>query len=151
MGSMDKKKYVAYGAGILLSVIGVSAIVSGIWLIVQPDGTGLKLSVDLLKDSPFENYLIPGIALLTVNGLLSIVGAVLSFMKHRYAGIAAIVVGALLIIWVSVQLYWIGWENWLQPTFLGAGVVEMALGLLLDSFYHENRRFFGGHHGSHAH
>ena len=51
---------------LLLVFNGVGALIGGWLLITQPDGSALKLSLDLLKHTPFHNFLIPGIILFVV-------------------------------------------------------------------------------------
>jgi uncharacterized membrane protein YphA (DoxX/SURF4 family) len=150
---MNKEKVLDYSAGTFLSLIGIGAIAAGIMFILEPDGNGGSMSIDILKNSPFTNFLIPGILLLVVHGIFSLIGALLSFIHHRYEGIAAMLLGVAMIIWISAQVYWIGWESWLQPAFLIVGTIEMALGLFLDAQHPENRGLFRGHghHNSHVH
>jgi hypothetical protein len=86
------------------------------------------MSADWLSGTPFPDYLVPGIVLLVVNGLGSLVGAVASFTRYRYAGEIATALGAFLIIWILAQVWWIGLTFWLQPLYFGFGVMELVLG-----------------------
>ncbi|MGG3470281.1 hypothetical protein ABES02_22700 [Neobacillus pocheonensis] len=148
---MNKTKVLSYGTGAFLSLIGLGAIAAGMGLVLEPDGSGLGMSLDLLRDSPFEDFLIPGITLLAVNGICSLIAALLSFINHRFAGKITGLLGVAMIIWISAQVYWIGWESWLEPTFLVVGVVEMILGYFLNALNPDNHGLFTGHHGTHAH
>ena len=56
------------------------------------------MTVDLLKDSPFKDFFIPGITLLAANGVLSIIAALLLFFNYRYAGAGVILLGAVMLI-----------------------------------------------------
>lgn len=151
MGKMNKRKALRIGTGDLLLLIGAAAVIAGFLLIVKPDGSLMKSSVDLLKNSPFENFLIPGICLLMFNGVLSLIGAYLVFVKNRFAGYGVMLLGVIMIIWISAQVYWIGWGSWLQPAFLVVGAIELALGYLLEAQHFNTWNIFGGHHDSHAH
>lgn len=146
---MNTKKALFYSTGVLLSLIGLSASAVGIALIVAPEG-GYGLTLELLQDSPFKDYLIPGIILLAVIGIGSMGGAVLAFMKHRFTPSATMVLGLAMIIWISAQVYWMGWQSWLQPTFLAIGVVELGLGFFMNEWNQENHGMFH-HRGTHAH
>ncbi|HEY2419943.1 MAG TPA: hypothetical protein VGI04_00920 [Neobacillus sp.] len=150
---MDKEKALAIGTGTFLSVVGLGAIVAGLGFILKPDGTGVGMSVDLLENSPFADFLIPGIILLTINGICSLIGAFLAFIRHRNAGIALMVLGGAMIIWILAQVYWFGWASFLQPVFLVIGAAEMAFGIFLDSQHPDNQGIFTGrgNHDSHAH
>jgi len=116
-------------------------------VILDPSGESLGVSIDLLNNSPFENFIIPGIFLFVVNGLSSLFISYITLQKHRKAGIATIFLGIVMIIWIILQAYWIGWINWLQPTFLIIGVVEVILGYLLSTHYRFYGRKFWNHFG----
>lgn len=143
------KKVLNYSTGILLTLIGLSAVVVGALFIWNPSG-GMGLTTDLLQDSPFSSFLIPGVFLFVINGLGSLVVAYYVFKDHRYAGISTLVLGILMMVWIAAQVYWIGWASWLQPTFLAVGAIEIILGFFLNHMHPENG-LFGSHHGSHAH
>jgi ABC-type antimicrobial peptide transport system permease subunit len=81
------------GTGLLMLLVSLGAIVGGFMLIVEPAGTPLKLSVDMLKETPFTDYLIPGIILMAVIGILGLLSAYIAFKKQGYAGFGAIVMG----------------------------------------------------------
>lgn len=118
---------------------------------LQPDGGAVGLPLDLLKNSPFEDFFIPGIFLFVVNGMASLAGAFLAFKEHRYTGVGTAVLGVAMIIWIVAEVYWIGWVSWLQPTFLVVGVIELGLGYFLNAQSPENHGMFTHHHGTPAH
>ena len=84
-----KSKRLANGLGVLQAFIGFGAVGGGLGLVLEPSGANLGIPLELLENSPFATYLIPGIVLLTVNGLGSLVGAAASFTRYQYAGEAA--------------------------------------------------------------
>jgi len=114
--------------GILQAFIGIGAVVGGLWLALDPSGEGLGMPLELLEETPFATFLIPGIVLLVVNGLGSLAGAVASFARHRYAGHAAVALGAFLVAWILIQVYWFSGFHWLHWLYLGLGIVELTLG-----------------------
>ena len=63
----------------------------------------------LLINSPFKNFLIPGIVLFTIIGLTNLLVSFLTFKQHLLSGGATIVLGFIMIIWIVLQVYWIGW------------------------------------------
>ena len=150
---MKTFKALSYGTVGLLILIGIGAVLAGLGFILEPDGSGLGMSVKLLKDSPFNDFLIPGITLLVVNGIFSLVVAYLVYIENRYAGNATIVLGIAMIIWISAQVYWIGWVSGLQPLLLVIGCIEMGLGYYLNRVYNGPHGMFksNSHHDSHAH
>jgi hypothetical protein len=126
-----KSRRLAFSLGILQVFIGLGAVAGGLGLVLEPDGSNLRLSLEWLRGSPFSNYLIPGLVLLVVNGLGSLAGGVASFCRYRYAGEIAVALGAFLMMWIVVQVWWVGLSSWLQPLYFGFGVLELVLGLLL--------------------
>jgi hypothetical protein len=117
--------------GALQVFVGVGAVAGGLGLALDPRGANIGLPLELLESSPFSSYLVPGIVLLAVNGLGSLVGATASFTRHRCAGELAMALGAFLVAWIVVQVYWIRAFHWLHALYLGLGSLELILGLLL--------------------
>jgi hypothetical protein len=126
-----KNKGLVTGLGVLQLLIGLGAVGGGLALILEPSGSNLGIPLELLKSSPFSTYLIPGIVLLMVNGLGSLVGAATSFTRHRYAGETAMALGIFLVAWIMLQVYWIAGFHWLHALYLGLGLLEFVLGWLL--------------------
>ncbi len=108
---------------ILLSFIAITATVSGILMISQPDGSILKLKPELLAGSPFSNYLVPGILLACVVGVVNLVAVFLNMMRHRQRYNAAIAGGAVIITWILVQVMMIGTIHWLHILYFSAGIL----------------------------
>ena len=129
-GSKNNKKRIALWLGVLQIFIGIGAVPSGISMITDPSGNGLGLTVEMLINSPFSNFLIPGIFLLLVNGIGSLSGGIISFLSYRFAGEIAAGLGLFLIVWVVAQVWWLG-LYWLHIPYLIFGIVELFLGLML--------------------
>ena len=104
---------------------------AGLIFILDPSGSGMGFSLELLEGTFLPNYLIPGLFLLGVNGLGSLLGGALSFLRHRYASEAGVALGSLLIAWIVVQVAMIGLVHWLQPLYFSLGVVEVILSWLV--------------------
>ena len=128
---MNKARSLSIGLGVLQVLIGVGAVIGGLGLVLAPDGSNLRLSLEVLNKSPFSTYLIPGIVLLCINGIGNLAGGILSFSRKHYAGGTAVVLGAFLIIWIVVQVWWIGLISFLQPLYFCIGLIELIWGLLL--------------------
>jgi len=126
-----KNKDLVTGLGILQLLIGLGAVGGGLVLILDPSGSNLGIPVELLKSTPFSTYLVPGIVLLMVNGLGSLVGAAASFTRHRFAGETAMALGVFLVAWIMLQVYWFASFHWLHALYLGLGILEFVLGWLL--------------------
>jgi hypothetical protein len=126
-----KGRGLSIALGVLQTFIGIGGVPAGLIFILDPSGSGMGFSPELLEGTPFSNYLLPGIFLFAVNGVATLVGGVLSFFRHRYAGEVAVALGVLLIAWIVIQVAMIGLVHWLQPLCFGLGVVELVLGVLV--------------------
>jgi hypothetical protein len=117
--------------GIIQAFVALGAIPAGLSMICIPDGSGLKMSTDLLLYSPFHDFLIPGIFLFIINGILNLASAILSFIRNKYTGFFGVCLGFFLITWVSVQVYITGLISFMQPLFFFIGLSELLLATLL--------------------
>jgi len=108
--------------------IGLGAVGGGLALVLEPDGSVLGIPVDILGNSPFSSFFIPGLVLLLVNGLGSLAGAVASFRRLRFAGEAGVVLGLFLVAWIVMQVYWLGGFHWAHGLYLVSGLAESGLG-----------------------
>jgi hypothetical protein len=117
--------------GFLQIFISAGAIAGGVQLIIVPDGSGMGMSTEILAKSPFTNFLVPGITLVTVIGLGNLFGVWLSLKNKKIAGIYGSIMGATLISWMLIQIILIGWGIWLQPFYLTIGTVELIFGFIL--------------------
>src|SRR6478609_7776464 len=148
---MKSTNILPFGTAALLLFVGIGAVAGGLGVILDPSGESLGVSVNLLMDSPFKDFLIPGIILCTIIGLTSLLISYLTFKQHLLSGGATIILGFIMIIWIVLQVYWIGWLTSLQPTFLIIGFAEIILGYVLHSrnlFYF---RKFWNHFNHHNH
>lgn len=150
-GDMERAKLLPNATGTLLFLVGVGATAGGLGAIVDPSGKNMGVSTELLADSPFSNFLIPGIVLFGILGLISFYVSYLAYKNHRNAGIATLIMGLLLLFWIGIQVYWIGWQSWIQPVFLAISILEMALGYLMERRFVDKERMFNQHSGTPAH
>ena len=120
------------GLGALQLFIGIGAVLGGVALVSDPSGGNLGIPLETLRNSPFSDYLLPGIVLLAVNGIGSCAGGFLSIFRRRYAGELGAALGLFLMAWISLQVYWLGFPpHWLQILYFGLGAAELALALRL--------------------
>lgn len=114
--------------GALQVLIGLGAVAGGLGLALDPSGANLGIPVELLENTPFSSYLIPGIVLLTVNGFGSLLGAAATIIRSRYAGEIAMALGVFLVAWITLQVYWFAGVHWLHALYFGLGLLEFVLG-----------------------
>ncbi len=125
------KRKISATLGILQAFVAIGAIPAGFSMIIQPDGSGLGMTTDLLKGSPFPDFLIPGLFLFIVNGLLNLAAAILSFISNKYSGIPGLFLGAALVTWICVQVYYIHLSSFMQPLFFFIGLTEIVLSFIV--------------------
>ena len=128
------KRTAYFAEGVLQSFIGIGAVICGALLVIGPDGRYLQMPIDMLRNSPFRDFLIPGVILFVVNGAGNIISAVLCFKMHRLAGFAGLFFGFGLVIWLFVQISMIGGGNWLQYLYFVLGILELLLGIVMREF-----------------
>ena len=130
MSENKKNRFLAYFLGAIQAFIGLTAIAGGFKLASNPGGT-LDVPIEWLSNSPFTNYFIPALVLLTVIGFGNAVAGIVTFLRKRYAGSIAAVLGTFLILYMMIEIWFIGLRNFLQPLYFILGVIELILGLKL--------------------
>jgi len=108
---------------------GLSGLVGGFGLMADPSGASLQIPLEWLEGSPFTDYLIPGIVLFLILGVIPL-GVVVGLRKRmRWSRHAAIAVGVALCIWIAVEIAVIGYQAD-PPLQLIYGIVGIAILLL---------------------
>jgi hypothetical protein len=107
---------------LLLSLISLSAVVSGGFMVLYPSGSALNLPLSVLDLTPFNDFLIPGMILLAVGT----VHLFTLFQWWQNAGSRfnwAIASGLLIAGWIVTQMIMIATINWWQIGYLFAGLL----------------------------
>ena len=129
----------------LLAFLGLSAIGGGGTLIISPSGKllgGLPLSI--LERSPFNDFLVPGIILFVVLGIIpsllvlallkkpnSVFADRFNFFKDmHWAWTFSIYVAFALIIWIQVETIYIQGVGWLQTFYMLYAIPLILVALL---------------------
>jgi len=103
--------------------IGVGAIAGGFAAIMNPNSP-MGISVDMLKVSPFESFLIPGIILFGLIGLGNLGALLLFYKKPKGRGYGAGFMGGALICWIIVQCIMLQAVGFLHVLFFLFGVAQ---------------------------
>jgi hypothetical protein len=109
----------------------MNAVVAGVLFIIDPSGRTMGMSVSYIKDSPFNSYLIPGIVLLIVNGLLNFIAAYFVFKKKPLASLLVIIQGILLSGWIVIQVIMVKDISPLHIIMFTIGTILTISGFLL--------------------
>jgi len=125
--------------GLIEVFVGVGAISGGAPMLIHPNGSTQGLSTVILANSPFSSFLIPGILLTSIIGLGNLAGAWLSWNDKKYTGEGGIVLGAGLIIWITVQTFMLGLASTMQPLFFVIGISQLILGIRI----YRKQKFLG--------
>jgi len=123
------KTIIRFSCITLLFFNSVSALFGGGAFIIDPLGEFLQAPLGLLKHSPFETFLIPGIILFTFIGISSLVVAVLVIKSARSYPLALVYQGIVNIIWIIVQLIMIRQFDALQAVYFCLGAILIPLGI----------------------
>lgn len=123
---------------LLLLFNGAGAIYGGGNLIVHPDGSSIQLSLGWLEHTPFSNYLIPGIVLVLVNGVMSIFALAMLLTHHRDYEWWVMGQGIVLLAWLVIQMVLIRHVDPMHVIMGAVGVLLMAFGWMELNIEHPN-------------
>ncbi|MEC0124520.1 hypothetical protein [Paenibacillus pabuli] len=129
---------------IMQALLAIGAIIGGGALIIDPSGNSVHMPGSLLEHSPFGSFLIPGIILLLVLGVMPMIIAIsllrrthwkigekLNLYPNQYWGWTfSLYTGFALIIWIMVQVYWIQHVSVIHLVYFAWGVGIQIVTLL---------------------
>jgi hypothetical protein len=115
---------------ILHAFVGIGAVAGGLAAIINPLNP-LGISVEPLINSPFSNYLIPGIILFAVIGLGNIISALMFRFKFRFQGYISSVFSWALVIWIVVQCIMLNAVVFPHILYFIIGLIETALSIVI--------------------
>ena len=98
------KTFLRVFAIILLANLGFGAVYGGWMLITAPGGEKFGWTVVMLEGTSFNNFLISGIILFIMNGLLSLFIATMVVLKARRYEWFIIIQGCILIGWLTIEI-----------------------------------------------
>jgi len=127
---------------VLQFLLGLGALAGGGSFILAPDGHLLQMPISVLKNTPFPNFLIPGLLLFTFVGIFPIAVAyslwkqpawhwpdlLNPFKQFHWSWAASLAAGVAVAIWIIVQIQWIP-VGFLHILYLVWGVVLALLTL----------------------
>ncbi|GAB2583729.1 hypothetical protein [Spirosoma areae] len=128
----------------LLAFLGLGAIGGGGAFIISPSGALFGMPLSMLAKSPFTNFLIPGIILFVVLGLIpcGLVFALLKKPKSKlaeqfnfypdmhWAWTGSIYVAFALIIWIQVEMVFLQAVDCLHTVYMFLAIAILFVALL---------------------
>ncbi|WP_165964751.1 hypothetical protein [Periweissella cryptocerci] len=114
------------------------ASVNGILTIVNPTGTSIGMTPEMLQIGPFHSYLVPAIILLImiVGGNLAIIVNLLR--KTEQFSYLLMIVGTFQTEFIIIQLLMFGMINWLHVIYLLYGIYQVGAGIRYFGLYYDN-------------
>jgi hypothetical protein len=115
---------------VVLAVVGLGALAVGLALVTDPSGGRLGMAVEQLPSwLPLEDYLIPGLAVIALFGLLPALAAVLLVRRSALGWPLASATGLLVVLWSMGLVVAIGLPfPAVQAGFLMVGILLTGLG-----------------------
>jgi hypothetical protein len=110
--------------------VGVGAVFGGLAAITNPKAP-LGIPIEVLKNSPFSTFLIPGIILFTLIGLGNIFSALMFRFNSRFQGYISSVFSWALVIWIIVQCIMLNSIAALHVIFFTIGLIEASLSMII--------------------
>ena len=124
--------YSLYTLIILMLFQGISGLIGGIALVIDPSGELLQMPLSMLEGSPFDTFLIPGIILLTILGIFPMCVVYGLWVRLNWAWMGSLLVSVALIIWIGVEIWMVGYhtEPPLQLIYGLLGLILLVLVLM---------------------
>lgn len=108
-------------------LVGVGALAGGLAAITNPQAPMGLPAVEVLKNGPFTDFLIPGIILFSIMGIGNLLSALYVGMDVNVKVYMSGTIACALIIWIVVQCIILETINFLHILFFIIGVVQGIL------------------------
>lgn len=110
--------------------VGLGALFGGAIGIINP-WSPLGMPVEVLRYSPFSNFLVPAIILFVIIGLGNILSAYMFRFKSHFQGYISGVFGCALVIWIVVQCIMMRAVVFLHALYFIIGLIQVALAIII--------------------
>ncbi|HVP21620.1 MAG TPA: hypothetical protein VMS73_07130 [Anaerolineaceae bacterium] len=142
-GKTNSSSFVVKVLILLLVLLAVGALFGGGAFLLAPDGRLIEMPISHLKNSPFKDFLIPGIFLFTFLGLYPAAvayslwkrlawrwpDAINPFRQFHWSWAATLAAGVIVLIWITVEMVWVPFGI-VHVVYLVWGALLLALALL---------------------
>ncbi|MEK6266862.1 MAG: hypothetical protein N2B06_19155 [Clostridium sp.] len=110
--------------------VGIGAMMGGLAAITNPLKP-LGIPIEILKNSPFNNFIIPGIILFTIIGLGNVISAYMLHFKSKIQGYISSIFSWALVIWIIVQCIMLNTVEFLHILFFTIGLIQAGLSMII--------------------
>jgi len=135
---------------ILLGFLSIGAFFGGIGFLIRPDGSLFQMPVEILANSPFRSFFIPGIILLTIFGIFpafviyglikkpesKFLNSLNLINDYHFAWTFAVYIGFGQIIWINVQTLILNSVDILHTIYSSLGILIICIALLPSTRKH---------------
>ncbi len=139
-----RKPFSCYLLIFLQFFLGLGSLFGGGALILSPDGSLLRMPLEVLQYSPFQSYLIPGIILFVGLGVYPVFTAIFLITKKpmkafeticfdketHWSWNSSLYIGFILIIWITVEVYMLRGVGFLHVFYIFLGLAIQAVTVL---------------------
>ena len=123
----DDRRIIRYLTGFLLAFLALNAFGGGYYAMAGAEGVPLEL----LEGSLFHNYFIPGLFLFVAIGGSLLFASISVFYRLRIARKASFFAGLLVLAWLTIQVWIVGYISWMQPVTAAIALVILSLAYFL--------------------
>lgn len=134
---MPNIKFLKTTSIVLHMFIGLGALAGGLAAVTNPTSP-LGIPTDMLKNGPFDDFLIPGLFLMLVLGLGNIFAGISTIIKHKWWPYFSGAMGDTLILWIVIQCLILYTIAALHVIFFGLGVLQSMIAL---ATIYQNKQF----------
>lgn len=131
-------------------LLGIGALFGGGGMIIDPTGAFIQMPISLLNETPFTSFLIPGIILFVILGILPLITAfglitkrtwrlaetLNVFPNHHWSWSYSLYIGFLLIGWITIQMYLINGVGLLHVIYIFWGLLIVGVTVVVGNGKH---------------
>jgi len=139
-----KKPIPIYFLIFIIFFMAISGIFGGMTFIISPSGELISMPIDILIGSPFNSFFLPGIILFIIIGIypsfiffgllnrkqIKIFSLINIYKEIHWAWTSSIYSGIILILWIDIQIFLIGYNSALQFIYSLIGVITIIFALI---------------------
>jgi len=141
--NLDSRPSVIWLLILLHVLLALGALLGGGAFILSPDGHLIQMPISHLKNSPFSDFLLPGIFLFIFLGIYPLAVSyslwrrpawhwpdfINPFKRIHWSWAASLAAGVIVLIWIMVEVLWVPF-GFVHVLYLGWGVALLILTLL---------------------